>query len=373
VWVAAKSFAAEPVEALGLLLVVVGGAKAGAAPDPREQRQGEWWAGIGAFLALLVKVAMGPVVVAGLLAIGFRRLRAWRLPLAWLAAALASHALYNWMRFGNVLASGYGGQQSLEAFGTPLLVGVYGLLLSSGKGVLWFAPMTALVPHGIARMIRARQHSDAARRGEDARNAGRAIIAAWAVSLVFFGKFQHWGGDGSWGPRYLGPVLPLAGVAVGFALDGASKLRKRIAWGLATIGLAVTLGGVGIYFGAQMREAGDYPYTLALDDPHFMEASHWNPRYSPIAGHWGMLGRNLLLHIRGQAPALLAQDAELDPRTGITHEEEQALLHAIDVWWLYAGYAGIPKLPLGIAAVVLLAGAVWAWTRAWAAVREEHA
>jgi len=52
---------------------------------------------------------------------------------------------------------------------------------------------------------------------------------------------------------------------------------------------------------------------------------------------------------------------------------EQALLHAIDVWWLYAGYAGIPRVPLGIAAVALLAGAVWAWARAWRAVRAEHA
>jgi hypothetical protein len=63
----------------------------------------------------------------------------------------------------------------------------------------------------------------------------------------------------------------------------------------------------------------------------------------------------------------------VDPRTGITHDEEQALLHAIDLWWLYAGYAGIPKVPLGIAAIALLAGAVWAWARSWRAVRAEHA
>jgi len=192
------------------------------------------------------------------------------------------------------------------------------------------------------------------------------------VALFAYGRFQHWAGDGSWGPRYLVPVLPLAAIAVGFALDGASKLRKRVAWALAIAGLVVTLGGVGIYFGAQMREAGDYPYTLALDDPHFMEASHWNPRYTPIAGNWRMLGRNLGEHLRGEAPAL-GQGGAVDPRTGITHDEEQALLHAIDVWWLYAGYAGIPRVPLGIAAIALLAGVVWAWARAWRAVRAEHA
>ena len=371
-WVSAKSFAAEPLEALGILLAVTGGARAGAAPDPRDQRLGEWWAGAGAFLAIFVKLAVAPVVFASLVAIGFRRLPAWRVPLAWIAAAFATHALYNWMRFGNVLSSGYGDQQSLEAFRTPLLVGVYGLLLSSGKGVLWFAPMTWLAPWGVAKMVRARQHSDAARQGADARHAGWAIAAAWAMALLVYGRFQHWAGDGSWGPRYLVPVLPLAAIAAGFALDGASKVRKRVAWALAIAGLVVTLGGVGIYFGAEMRETGDYPYTLALDDPHFMEASHWNPRYSPIAVHWRMLARNTGEHLTGAAP-VLAKTGTVDPRTGITHDDEQALLHAIDVWWLYAGYAGVPKLPLGLAAIVLLAGSVWAWGRAFGSARAEHA
>jgi hypothetical protein len=324
---------------------------------------------------VFVKVAMTPVVLAALMAIGFRALRAWRVPLAWLAAAFVSHALYNWMRFGNLLSSGYGDQQSFNAFSTPLAVGCYGLVLSSGKGVLWFAPMTWLAPGGIGKMVRARQHSDAARQGEDARRAGWAIVAAWAVSLIEFGTFQHWGGDGSWGPRYLVPVLPLAAVAVGFALEGASKLRKSVARALALAGFVVTLGGGGIYFGAQMREAGDYPYEVRgvpLSDPRFMESSHWNPRYSPIGGHWRMLARNLGEHLRGEAP-VLGQQGSVDPRTGITREEEQALLHALDVWWLYAGYAGIPKLPLGIAALALLAGSIWAWGRAWTAVREDPA
>jgi hypothetical protein len=370
-WVSAKSFAAEPVEALGLLLAVAGGAQAGAAADPRLERRGAWWAGIGAFLAVFVKLAVAPVVLASLCALGFRRHRAWRVPFAGLAAALATHLLYNGMRFGNPLSTGYGNQQSLEAFRTPWLVGVYGLLLSSGKGLLWFAPMTWLVPWGVGRMVRARQHSDAARQGEDVRHAGWAIVAASAVALIVYGRFQHWAGDGSWGPRYLVPVLPLAAIAAGFALDGASKLRKRLAWVLALAGFMVTLGGVGIYFGAEMREVGDYPYTRALDDPHFMESSHWNPRYSPIAVHWRMLARNVSDHLRGDAP-VLAGSGDVDARTGITPDEERALLRAIDVWWLYAGYAGIPKLPLGAAAIVLLAGSIWAWSRAVRLVWQER-
>lgn len=371
-WVYAKSFMAEPLEALGLLCALLGAARAGAAPAPADQRAGERTAGIGAFLAVSAKLGVAPLVVAALAAAGLRRPRAWRWPLAGLVLAVAGHALYNAARFGTPFETGYGAQASASAFTTPLAVGAYGLLLSSGKGAAWFAPMLWLAPWGIAAMVRSRAHSDGARRGDDVRRAGWAIVAAWAVGVSLFGRFQHWGGDGSWGPRYLVPLIPLAAVAVGFALEGASRARRRLAWGLGLVGLLVTLGGVGIHYGAQMREAGDYPYTLALEDPHFMEASHFNPRYSPIAHHWRMLARNVGAHLAGAAPAL-GREGAVDPRTGISEGDQVALLGALDVWWLYASYAGLPALPLTVAAIALALAAAWAWARALAAVRAEGA
>jgi hypothetical protein len=103
-----------------------------------------------------------------------------------------------------------------------------------------------------------------------------------------------------------------------------------------------------------------------------MEASHWNPRFTPIAGHWRMLSRNLGEHLSGDAPTL-GQSGAIDPRTGITPGEQQVLLHAIDVWWLYAGYAGLPKAPLYAAAVFLLLASLWAWANVLAAARAERA
>ena len=51
-------------------------------------------------------------------------------------------------RFGTPFETGYGAQASPAAFTTPALVGLYGLLLSSGKGVAWFAPALWLAPRG---------------------------------------------------------------------------------------------------------------------------------------------------------------------------------------------------------------------------------
>ena len=44
-----------------------------------------------------------------------------------------------------------------------------------------------------------------------------------------------------------------------------------------------------------------------------------------------------------------------------------------DVWWLYAGYAGLPRAPLGAAALALALAAAWGWSRAWRLAREDTA
>ena len=372
VWVYAKSFMAEPLEALGLLMALGNAALASAGgaqrlPDePRRLR----YAALGAFLAVSAKASMLPLALLALAALGRARPSRLIVPLAGVALAVAGHLAYNAARFGNPLESGYGAQASAAAFSTPILVGLYGLLVSSGKGVLWFAPALWLAPSGWAEMARPRQHSREPKHGGPARNAAWAAVATWTAALVQFGTFQHWAGDGSWGPRYLVPLLPLAFLAVAFALTAATRVRRRLAWVLGLAGLVVTLGGVGIHYGAEMRAVGDYPYTLALDDPHFMEASHFNPRFSPIAVHWRMLGENAAMHLRGDLPALGAGGA-VDPRLGISAADQQALLRAIDVWWLYARYAGLPAWPLALAALALAAAAVAASAGALRALRDE--
>ena len=370
-WVYAKSFMAEPMEALGLLLALGGSARA---------RIGGRWAApeaaLGLLLAVCAKLSVLPLALAALIPMAQAPRRAWTWPLAALALALASHAAYDVARFGTLFETGYGAQATPAAYSTPLLVGLYGLLLSSGKGVMWFAPALGLAPAGIKAM----------RSG-----AGRARATAIAASvmagaaLLLYARFQHWAGDGSFGPRYLVPVLPAAFLPVAFACDHASRARRAAAALLGVAGLLVTLGGVAIYFGAQMREAGDYPYTLPLDHPHFMESSHFNPRFSPIFGHWSMLGRNVRLALHGDAPHIAAGAAADSmagagagvrsgsgpsaraslgrhagsggsTRLGVGEEDQRALLDGLDFWWAYAGYAGLPAVPLMLAALAMCAG-----------------
>lgn len=364
-WVYAKSFMAEPLQALGLLAAVVGAARA-------RTPQGATLAAVGIALAVSVKLSMLPLVLPCLIGFAIQRPVLPLVPWIGLAAALGGHVGYNLVRFGSLWETGYGAQATVSAYTTPLLVGLYGLLFSSGKGVAWFAPLVWLAPAGWVAAWRGGRATENAEStpARAARAAASIGLVVWLVALLLYARFQHWAGDGSFGPRYLVPALPIAFLFVAFALDRASRVRRAIAVGLAVVGLLVQVGGVAIYFGAQMREAGDYPYTLPLDHPRFMHDSHFNPAFSPIAGHWRMLCRNLSEHLRGEAPRV-AEGGVVDPRIGVSPENQRQLLHGLDFWWLYVGYVGMPRAPAYAAVLGLLAVLIWALMRLAAAARAE--
>ena len=355
-WVYAKSFMAEPLQSLGLLLALWGSLLAVVSP------RRTWIAASGFLLATLVKPSMGPLALACWFPLWWRAGTRGRIATGLVVAiSLVLYGLYNWFCFRNPFQTGYGHQAGLSAYTTPLWVGVYGLLFSSGKGVLWFAPLLWLVPAGWRLMWRVRERS---------RDAAIASIGCVILALLIYGTFEHWAGDGSYGPRYLVALLPLAFLAVAFALDRAGPLRRTLATALAAAGLIVQIGGVSIHFGAQMREAGDYPYSRPLNDPRFMSESHFDPHFSPIVGHWRMLLRNAAEHLRGQAPHLDVGGMP-DARVGVSESDQERLLHGLDFWWLYMTYAGLPALPIGLAVGVLLALLAWSIVRLRAAALEE--
>jgi hypothetical protein len=137
-----------------------------------------------------------------------------------------------------------------------------------------------------------------------------------------------------------------------------------------------------------MREAGDYPYTRALDDPSFMAESHFNPWRMPIAAHWRMAERNAVLLASGKGPHLTPRATSVDadalppvdaPARGISSVEGErlavpdsqvsGLTRALDFWWAYAIAAGLPRWPVLGAALFLLLAALYAFARAWSGMK----
>lgn len=249
--------------------------------------------------------------------------------------ALAIAAWYNFARFGDPLDLGYHGGTS---FPTPLHTGIFGLLWSPGKGLFWFAPLTILI--GWAGRDLFRKH-----------RAEAVLFACIVIStLVLHAKYFAWGGDGSWGPRYLLVLLPMLILSLAPWLQRASVGIRRTAVALACVGFGVQLAGTAIYQGNYLRKIGEFPFTRPFTDPEFMYRSHFIPQYSPIIGHWKMAAENLGNHIRGNWPNLKPGPEVSYQRVPLAEEAKPALLATFDFWFMYAVYAGFPT---GLIATVL--------------------
>lgn len=248
--------------------------------------------------------------------------------------AIGVNAWLNYVQFGDVSTMPYG----KATFTTPLFVGVYGLLFSSGKSFFVYAPVTLLVFSSLSIFWKT--------------NRTELLLFAmlFLFNLVFFAKFVAWAGDGSWGSRYLIPLLPFLILPLGRLLQ-SNGMAKRAAIALATIGFIIQVGGVAVYLGNYMREIGEYPYARSFDDPESLYKLHFIPNYSPVVGHWEMLVRNVQLHFTDQKPSFKLANTE--ERIPLSPEEAKNLKYTLDFWFMYLSYAGVQRTPIIIAVAVL--------------------
>ena len=146
---------------------------------------------------------------------------------AFCAAAAVGVALlltHNAILFGSPFAFGYPavaeGAKRLNSFGTPLLTGLYGFLLSPGKSIFLFAPPAILALVGLRALWQ--------------RDRGLATLAMLLplADLLFFCKYSQWEGGYCVGPRYMVPALVLLCLGLGPALTKKSGSGVRI---LATV------------------------------------------------------------------------------------------------------------------------------------------
>jgi 4-amino-4-deoxy-L-arabinose transferase-like glycosyltransferase len=105
---------------------------------------------------------------------------------------------YNNLRYGSPWTSGYHTDRNAGyGFNTPFLTGLYGLILSTGKGFVFYNPVAILGIVGFPAFLK--RH----------RLVGWLVMSLTIVFLLLFSPWWAWHGDWSWGPRFLVPVAPL--------------------------------------------------------------------------------------------------------------------------------------------------------------------
>jgi 4-amino-4-deoxy-L-arabinose transferase-like glycosyltransferase len=278
------SFLSEPLSALCLTATVYGLTRAAGSGLVLSQR---WLAfsGFAAGVALATKLANGVALVAPglwLLWLAWRRSRVssragvvgaltWGAPVAvWLAGI----AWYNWLRFGSVTSTGYRGEAT--AYTTPFYEGLYGLVLSPGRGLVWYDPPLFLAVAGSAWFARRRPA------------LALTILGMLAGTLLLYSRYYAWYGGGVWGTRFLVPLLPLLILPAAEIVERAWEGRR---WAVVAVavaaagGLCVTLLGVLVPFERYVQE---YSASQAR-----LDAALWETMDSPIVVHAGRVDDSL--------------------------------------------------------------------------------
>jgi len=359
----AAGLLSEPLSALCLALGVLGLAMSHGAPDrpcrdevgslenPRRRAIAMQWAGpfvggLAGGCALLTRPLHLLFVVPLGISMGWQALRSprlargarWRGLQLWallVAVAGAAIALANLTRFGSIFETGYGGEA--RRFETPVLEGLFGQIMSPGKGVVWYCPLVILGVAGMRRFWR--------------RSPSVAVaVAAGSLSLLLVtSKYYQWHGGGCWGPRFLVPILPLWVLP---AAEVLSSWRGTTVWRRSLTSLVVGLSLV----------AAMVPVLVPFDR-HVVDASRLQGRFATSAWTWKESPLVLALaeapEALGQAVSKTLGQAPLEA----THLRPSQL-HAPDTAFVrYGSHALLQwaRGALAIALVALAGAAVAAW------------
>jgi hypothetical protein len=201
-----------------------------------------------------------------------RRARTWRewavllIPLGLGGAALAA---WNMVRFGSPISIGYANWIPDTGFDVPILLGLYGLLISPGKGMLLYNPIAALGFVGLITLFH--------------RHRAEAILftSISAVTIGFYARYNFWTGGWNWGARYILVLLPFLLLAAGdWVTAHPTRFRKSLLIALSVLTLLLNLP-------AALVDHSRYLVSLGEQDPdHYLQRAILNVTDSPLTRQW---------------------------------------------------------------------------------------
>jgi hypothetical protein len=238
-----------------------------------------------------------------------------------IAAAIVINLWWDLFRWG----SPFGGPQGANGYGftTPLVKGVFGLLLSPGAGLLIYVPVLVMALVGAPAFFR--------RWSAEALLIGGLLL----VRLLVYGRWWAWEGGTTWGPRYLLPVIAILLVPVAFI--PARRGIRVVAWSFAGLSAGVELLGQAVPFGMYYG-----PVAAGLVRAYHLLAA---PDGTPVPGAASQAVNNIIDFNWVYAP--------------IPMQIEFVLHGIVDPMWVRLGPLLALSLALAVAGIVRMSRIAW--------------
>lgn len=261
-WPYAETLFTQPLAALGLLVAIWGGVSAQMCYNWRAALIG----GLGLGLAGVSTVPAwisAPVYLLYLVPWESIRDGTWRSTLRQAAYSIIGfgvgaglfallQAVYNLARFGSPLATGHYQVGAANIRLGYLGLGSFGQLLSTPRGLVWYAPFVVLVPVGVAMGWRTHRRP--------------LLLAIGQVGAIFllYSSYATWWAGMCWGPRFLVAVMPALTLLIVPLLD---HLVSRSSWWVR-----ILVSGVLLFSAATQLLASAFDYLES--EPAISHALH---------------------------------------------------------------------------------------------------
>ena len=279
-WPYARTLFSESLAAFGLCVALFGAFYYRQAERQSTQLAALFASSCGLAILILARSANGILVVPILVYIGYsgwskqdkarpfllryRELFALGLPLG---GALLLTVLYNDARFHTWLTFP---QAAFETFSTPLLTGLTGLLVSPGKGLLWYMPVVVFMFVGLPEWRKLGWLPE------------YALAATLVVlTLLLYAKWYDWTGGRAWGPRLLVMSIPALLVLCLPIIDRLRQPQGYLRWwigGVLLLSFLVQLPGALWNF--------EWVEAEQMQDGISFAQLVWSPAHTPLLTTW---------------------------------------------------------------------------------------
>jgi len=328
------------------------------------RREAIWlgvWAGCLLNAKYVYALAIAGAVVAIFWSLRDRKAELRRV-LGWAAAAGAPFAVlalvYNYLRWGSVLETGYGPYLG-AFFGGSLFDGAAGMLASPNKSAFLYSPPLVLALVAMPAAVRAH------------RRYGLLLVTVALPTFLVCCTYRSWSGDYAWGPRFFVYAVPVLLVPLAWFVDEMSRAKKMALASIVSAGFVVQLLGNALYWDHFIRIAIDTKnqwlgnpnrsgaYVAANGRGHcdscFEDTYQilWTPAFQPIRGQFWLVESIA----RGDDWKQAQQDAPWRRYTTLDVDLSQSYPRArIDWWGLLWLKDATDTWPLGLALLLLFAG-----------------
>ncbi|HJP18277.1 MAG TPA: phospholipid carrier-dependent glycosyltransferase [Nitrospinota bacterium] len=274
---------------------------------------------------------------------------------------------FNYIRFEKLFAFGYLYETAANdirddhfGFNTPFLVGLYGLLFSTGKGFFFYNPSAILSLFGLKTF---RQHFKA---------EALLILGIICGSILVYSSWWAWHGDFSWGPRFLTGLSPFFILLSGKWMEGVFLcwkkceyrhwLKRGFIFLLLTVSFGVQIAGLSI-------KSNDYILTAAsvgffkekLFNPNWpirdeLLHLHFVPEFSPLVGHLWLM--RSIYHKNDDNFMKVYKSPPWNRLNNPSWVPKEVRGFSYNIWWLHAVANSSPvSMKIILSAIILLMSA----------------